>query len=62
MTKIAKFIPYLYLAFAILFITTAIYEFNTDRNRAYLMFAVSGLALFMFFFKRRFNRKFENRK
>jgi hypothetical protein len=62
MSKFFKYFEYAYIVFALLFIATGIYEFETNENRAYLMFGMAGVAVFIFFFKRHFRRKFENRE
>lgn len=61
MSKFFKYFEYAYIVFAIVFIITGIYEFNEAPNRSYLMFAMAAVAIFMFFFKRRFRRRFEER-
>jgi uncharacterized membrane protein YuzA (DUF378 family) len=61
MSKFFRYFEYAYLLFALLFIATGVYEFNQSPQRSYLMFGMAGLAIFMFFFKRRFRRKFEER-
>lgn len=59
--KLQKFFQYAYLVFAILFIYEAIVNWNSDRNRAYMMLVVAALAVFMFFFRMRFAKKMEER-
>lgn len=61
MSKFFRYFEYAYLVFALVFIVTGIYEFSDTPNRSYLMFGMAGVAIFMFFFKRRFRRKFEER-
>lgn len=61
MSKYFRYFEYAYLVFAVLFIITGIYELNTSPQRSYLMFGMAVLATFMFFFKRRFRRRFEER-
>ncbi|BAO55447.1 hypothetical protein [Nonlabens marinus] len=61
MSKFFKYFEYAYLVFAVLFIATGIYEFNESPQRSYMLFGMSALATFMFFFKRRFRRRFEER-
>ncbi|MDP5076647.1 MAG: hypothetical protein NWQ09_07350 [Nonlabens sp.] len=62
MNKFYKYFQFAYLAFAILFIVSGILEYSNNANRAYMMFAMAAVAIFMFFFKRHFSRKFENKK
>lgn len=59
--KLQKFFQYAYLVFAVLFTYEAIVNWNSDRNRAYMMLAIAALAVFMFFFRMRFAKKMEER-
>ena len=59
--KFAKIFQYAYLVFAVLFIYDAITKWTPNRNGAYLSLALAGLAVFMYFFRRKFSKKFENR-
>lgn len=61
MSKFFRYFEYAYLFFAAFFIFEAIKVWNTERNRAYLFLFFVCIAVFMFFFKRRFRRKFEDR-
>ncbi len=61
MSKFFRYFEYAYLFFAAFFIFEAIKVWNTERNRAYLFLFFVCIAIFMFFFKRRFRRKFEDR-
>jgi len=61
MTKIFKFFEYAYLIIAIIFIVEGILRWNTNREKAYLFLGFSILAIFMYFFKKRFRKKAENR-
>ena len=60
--KLYKFFEYAYIAIGIWFIGEAFTIWNSDRNRAYLLLAFAAVALFLFFFKRRFRRKIEDEK
>jgi len=60
--KILKFFQYAYIIVALLFLYEAITSWNTDRNRAYISILFFALAIFMFFFRRRFRKKFEDRR
>ena len=60
--KIAKFFQYIYLFFGALFLYDAVTNWNVDRNRTYISLAFTALAIFMFFFRRKFNKKFEDNK
>ncbi|MGA9325335.1 MAG: hypothetical protein WBV47_04745 [Salegentibacter sp.] len=61
MSKYYKFFEYAYLFIAAFFIFEAIRSWNTERSRAYLFAFFVVIAIFMFFFKRRFRRKIEER-
>ncbi|ARN71890.1 hypothetical protein JCM19294_344 [Nonlabens tegetincola] len=61
MKKLLKYSVYIYLIFAIVCLITAITEWNVERSRAYLMLFMAAVALFMFFFRRRFIRRFDDR-
>ena len=61
MSKFFKYFEYAYLIFATVFITTGFIELSKNTNQAYLLFGMAGVAVFMFFFKRRFRRRFEDR-
>jgi len=57
MTKAFKFFEYAYLIIAIIFIVEGILRWNTNREKAYLFLGFSILAIFMYFFKKRFRKK-----
>ncbi|AVR44324.1 hypothetical protein C7S20_03090 [Christiangramia fulva] len=61
MSKFFRYFEYAYLFFAAFFIFEAVRIWNTERNRAYLFLFFVLIAVFMFFFKRRFRHKFEDR-
>jgi ABC-type spermidine/putrescine transport system permease subunit I len=50
-----KYFHYAYLVFAVLFLYDAFT--NWGETQAYASLALGGLALFMFFFRGRFNKK-----
>jgi hypothetical protein len=54
-----KFTQYVYLAFGLYFIYDGISKWN-QPEKPWLSFIIAGLAIFMFFFRRRFARKFED--
>jgi len=58
--KIFKLFKYAYLVFAILFLYDAFANWGTTKSYAFLL--LGSTALFMFFFRRKFNKKFENNK
>ncbi|MCM4156666.1 hypothetical protein [Gramella sp. AN32] len=61
MSKFFKYFEFAYIAFAVFFAYEAIRIWNTERNRAYIFLFFVVVAVFMFFFKRRFRRRFEDR-
>lgn len=61
MTRFYKYFEFAYLIFAAFFIFEAIRIWNTERSRAYLFLFFVVVAIFMFFFKRRFRKRLEDR-
>lgn len=61
MNRFFRYFEYAYLFFAAFFIFEAVKIWNTQRSRAYLFLFFVVIAVFMFFFKRRFRHKFEDR-
>ena len=59
--KLLKVFQYAYIIFAVLFLWDAITNWSIDRNRAYISLLFTALAVFMFFFRKRFGKKFEDR-
>ncbi len=59
--KILQFLKYAYLVFAILFLYDAINKWNNDRNGAYISLLFVALAVFMFFFRKKFFKRFKDR-
>lgn len=57
-----KFTPYIYLIFACYFIYDAIVKWSDPQATPILNLLIAGLAVFMFFFRRRFAKKMEDRK
>jgi len=62
MKKISKIFEFGYLIIAIVFIVETFLNWNENRSRAYMMLVFSGLAIFMYFFRKRFRKKMENNK
>ncbi|WP_111307987.1 hypothetical protein [Confluentibacter sediminis] len=58
--KFSKIFQYAYLIFAALFLYDGIV--NWGKSKAYVSLALAGLAVFMFFFRRKFNKKYDNKK
>jgi len=61
MTRFYKYFEFAYLIFAAFFIFEAFRIWNEERNRAYLFLFFVVVAIFMFFFKRRFRKRLEDR-
>ncbi|MDX1278194.1 hypothetical protein [Oceanihabitans sediminis] len=59
--KIVKFFQYIYLVFVVLFLYDAVNSWAEDRNRAYMSLFFAALAVFMFLFKKRFNKNLGNK-
>ena len=61
-SKIYRLFEYAYLLMAIFSIYLVITNWQDNRNRAYLFVLFTIVAIFMFFFKRNFRKKIEERK
>ena len=61
MSKFFRYFEYAYLLFAAFFLFESFRIWGDQRNRAYLFLFFVVVAIFMFFFKRRFRRKYEDR-
>ena len=61
MSKFFRYFEYAYIVFAVIFFITGIMEYSVTPNRSYMLFAMGIVAVLMFFFKRRFRRRFEER-
>ena len=59
--KLAKFFQYAYLVFAVLFLYDAINKYIKTETIAYTSLLLAALAVFMFFFRQRFRKKYENK-
>ena len=59
--KLLKIFQYAYILFAILFSYEAIVNWNTDRNKSYMSLLFVALAIFMYFFRKKFRKKIEDR-
>lgn len=60
--KIYRLFEYAYIIMAIFSIYLVITNWETDRGQSYLFSFFGVLAIFMYFFKRRFRKKFEKHK
>lgn len=59
--KYSKIFQYAYLVFAALFIYDGISKWGINTNGAYISLGLAALAIFMYFFRRKFSKKFENK-
>ncbi|MDG4714821.1 hypothetical protein [Winogradskyella marincola] len=59
--KILKIFQFAYIIFAVLFLWDAISNWSVDRSRSYMSLFFVALAIFMFFFRKRFASKFQDR-
>jgi uncharacterized membrane protein YobD (UPF0266 family) len=55
-----KYTQYVYLAFSGFFIYDGFSKMNASES-PWLSFAIAAVAIFMFFFRRKFAKKFDNR-
>jgi hypothetical protein len=60
--KIFKFFQYAYLVFAILFIYVAIEKYMESQTIDYISILLAATAVFMFFFRKKFNKRFDNKE
>lgn len=59
MAKYFKFFEIAYLIIAVVFITETILRWNSEPNKAYLFLAFGLLAIFMYFFRKKYRKRFE---
>ncbi|MDX1270268.1 hypothetical protein [Bizionia paragorgiae] len=60
--KLFKIFQYAYLVFAVLFLYDAYENWGgVEETRAYSSLLLGALAIFMFFFRQKFNKKFDNK-
>ena len=57
-----KYTQYVYLVFAIYFIFDGVTKLNEGNDTPWLSFAIAVMAIFMFFFRRKFAKKFDDNK
>ena len=60
--KYLKYTQYIYLVAAIIFGIRAAEVWDQDQDRSYLFMGITALSVFMFFFRRKFSNKFEDRR
>jgi len=59
--NIYKVVEYLYLVMAVFFAYESISNWNENPGKAYLFLSFVGVSIFMFFFRRNFRKKMEER-
>jgi len=59
MAKYFKFFEIAYLIIAVVFITETILRWNSEPNKAYIFLAFGLLAIFMYFFRKKYRKRFE---
>ncbi|MBD1262283.1 hypothetical protein HZY62_16920 [Maribacter polysiphoniae] len=62
MIKILKYTEYLYLVVAIFSIYRIVTDWNVNREGTYLFMFFAIVSIGMFFFRRNYRKKFEQRK
>ncbi|MCV6628609.1 MAG: hypothetical protein OIF50_01995 [Flavobacteriaceae bacterium] len=62
MIKILKYTEYLYLFVAIASIYQIAVLWNQDRNNAYIFVFFAVISIFMFWFRRRYRKRFDAHK
>lgn len=55
-----KYVSYLFLVFAVLFIVDGFMRINEGRD-GIISFLFAGVAIFLFFFRRKYYKKFNDR-
>jgi hypothetical protein len=56
-----KFTPYIYLIAGIYFAYSGITKLNSGTDMSYLSFILAAMSIGMFFFRRKFAKKYDNR-
>jgi hypothetical protein len=59
MHTFSKYFEFAYLIIGIIFIVEGVMKLSEEKEKAYLSLGFGVLAIFMFFFKRRFRQKRE---
>ena len=57
--KLLKVLQFAYIFFFIFFIYDAISNWTIDRQRSYMSLIFAALAIFMFFFRKKYRKRFE---
>ena len=59
MAKYFKFFEFAYLVIAIIFVVETFLTWNSDRNKAYIFLAFAVMAVFMYFFRKKYRKRFQ---
>lgn len=59
--KLLKILQFVYLFFFVVFLYDAIANWNVEGKTPFLSLGLAALALFMFFFRSKFRKRFEDR-
>ncbi len=59
MAKYFKFFEIAYLVIAVLFTVESILRWNSEPNKAYIFLAFAVLAVFMYFFRKKYRKRFQ---
>lgn len=59
--KYLKYTPYIYLLASVFFVYKAIEVWSSETDDHFLFLGIAALSVFMFFFRRKFAKKFEAR-
>ena len=59
MAKYFKLFEIAYLVIAILFTVESILRWNSEPNKAYIFLAFAVLAVFMYFFRKKYRKRFQ---
>ncbi len=62
MVKYFKFFEVAYLVIAIVFIVETVLNWSENRQKAYIYLAFSALAVFMYFFRKKYRKKHEDQE
>jgi hypothetical protein len=55
-----KYTQYVYLLIAVAFIYDGITKLNESNGTPWLSFLIAGVSVFMFFFRRKYSKKFDD--
>ncbi len=62
MAKYFKFFEFAYLVISVIFIVETFLTWKSDPNKAYIFLAFAVMAIFMYFFRKKYRKKFENQE